>query len=761
MMHGRTPNAPEAKDLASTAAGIGAPPLNAPRIYVTFFPDIAAKQLTTENLTLHEIGASILITTRRTKAKLPWLKLAVFGDRRTAKGSLRHDANVSKISGIEIDYDVEVVSFDDALAALMQIGVHALIYTSPTHNLAAPRWRIIAPTSQQLQPEERAKLVARLNGYLKAKLKVNKIASSESFALSQSFYYGWVCDSPKPHHRAVVTEGVFIDQCEALQQYEADGAKIEASTATAGPEQDTRGFDAILSTIGDGDGLDGFNRPLIRAAASYVALHQGHFFSEEKLKTLLRKAIDDAPKKPERDDIDGYRSDQYLDDAIASAVRKFVEERAITLQDFVAVMSNGAYLFAPTRELWPGKSVNACIPPIPRKNKDGSPMINKKTGEPEFQAASEWLDENRRVEQISWVPGKDETIKDRLLAEGGWIDRKGVTIFNLYRPPTIKPGNPDDVAPWLAHMRKLYDNADVTHMIKWQAQRVQQPHIKINHALVLGGLQGIGKDSILEPLRYAIGPWNFTEVSPQPLLGRFNGFLKSVVLRISEARDLGDVDRYSFYERTKLFIVAPPDTLRVDEKNLREHVIANIVGVILTSNYKTGGIFLPADDRRHYVAWSPLTKDDFTSTYFTDLWTWYANGGIENVAAYLATVDLADFNPKAVPPQTAAWRAIVDANRAPEDAELADALEDMKSPNAVTLIQVARNTKDPGLADWLNDRKNRRAIPYRFEQVGYVAVRNDAASDGLWKVNEKRQVIYAKALLSLADQLRAARKLTA
>jgi len=33
--------------------------------------------------------------------------------------------------------------------------------------------------------------------------------------------------------------------------------------------------------------------------------------------------------------------------------------------------------------------------------------------------------------------------------------------------------------------------------------------------------------------------------------------------------------------------------------------------VIITTNHKTDGIYLPADDRRHMVAWSNLTKDDF------------------------------------------------------------------------------------------------------------------------------------------------------
>ncbi len=59
-------------------------------------------------------------------------------------------------------------------------------------------------------------------------------------------------------------------------------------------------------------------------------------------------------------------------------------------------------------------------------------------------------------------------------------------------------------------------------------------------------------------------------------------------------------------------MAAPPDVLRVDEKNLREHSVFNVCGVVMTTNHKTDGIYLPADDRRHFVAWSEKTKDDFT-----------------------------------------------------------------------------------------------------------------------------------------------------
>ena len=60
---------------------------------------------------------------------------------------------------------------------------------------------------------------------------------------------------------------------------------------------------------------------------------------------------------------------------------------------------------------------------------------------------------------------------------------------------------------------------------------------------------------------------------------------------------------------------------------------------------------------------------------------------------------------------------------------------------------------------WVLDRKNRRIIPYRLESAGYVQVRNDAAQDGLWKINGERQVIYARNDLSAADRLKAARQI--
>ncbi len=443
--------------------------------------------------------------------------------------------------------------------------------------------------------------------------------------------------------------------------------------------------------------------------------------------------------------------------AVPHILDKVDAEPAVKIEDFVAYMQSHDYVFMPAGDFWPAARIDARLPPVKLFDKSGAPIIDAKTGEQKQIAASAWLAKNAPVEQLTWIPGQQQLVRHRLVGEGGWIDHKNATILNLYRPPRLRAGDPAKAGQWIAHVRRIYP-VEADHIIRWLAHRVQRPQEKINHGLVLGGPQGIGKDTLLEPVKRAVGPWNFIEVSPGQMLGRFNGFVKSVVLRISEAKDMGEVDRFKFYDHMKVYLAAPPDVLRVDEKNLREHSVFNVCGVVLTTNHKLDGIYLPADDRRHFVAWSDVTKADFDEAYWKSLWGWYEREGFGHVAAYLAGLDLSGFNPKAPPPQTPAFWDIVDANRSPEDAELADVVDMIGEPAGLTIDRLIASSGSE-LALWLKERKNRRAIPHRLEKCGYVSVRNDAAADGLWKLDGKRQVIYARCTLSISDRFRAAQAL--
>jgi hypothetical protein len=95
------------------------------------------------------------------------------------------------------------------------------------------------------------------------------------------------------------------------------------------------------------------------------------------------------------------------------------------------------------------------------------------------------------------------------------------------------------------------------------------PGEKINHSLVLAGAQGIGKDIILEPVKYAVGAWNFTEIAASHMLGRFNGFVKSVILRVSEARDLGDGGASPSMNTQRLTLQLPRTSCAVMKKYSR------------------------------------------------------------------------------------------------------------------------------------------------------------------------------------------------
>jgi hypothetical protein len=359
---------------------------------------------------------------------------------------------------------------------------------------------------------------------------------------------------------------------------------------------------------------------------------------------------------------------------------------------------------------------------------------------------------------MTWWPGEQAIIRHRLLLEGGWVEHTGASVFNLYRPPMREPGSAAKAAPWIELNEKLWP-AEKDMVMDWFAHRVQHPEVKINHALLLGGDFGIGKDSVIEPVLRAVGSWNTQTISPGQFVGRFNAHLKSVILRIAEARDGDRFDRFAFYDAMKLYAAAPPETIRIDEKHTREYAIVNVVGIVITAN-RQSAFHLEPGDRRHAVAWSRCHRADFPEGYFDKLWRWYYAEGFRHVAAYLSQRDLSHFNPKAPPRKTAAFHSIVNNNRSTEDAELADVLDVLGRPAVVTLAMV-RSRAPSDFAEWLGDRRNRRLIRHRFEVNGYEQVANPDADDGLWKINGQRLVVYGlanldqRALLSAALDLQA------
>lgn len=200
--------APTAEPAAPAPPGLNNEGDAGEKVVVTFFADFAATTKREEQITLAALAELVRTTDATSKETLPWLKFARFGDTRTDHGSLRSNDNVLAITGVEGDYDGERLSFEEARDKLAPTQLLAILYTSPSHTEDAPRWRVMCPTAQDYPPDLRDAFLARLNGLF------GGIFSRESWALSQSYYFGSV--GRNPSHQVSLLDGTPIDQMDQL-----------------------------------------------------------------------------------------------------------------------------------------------------------------------------------------------------------------------------------------------------------------------------------------------------------------------------------------------------------------------------------------------------------------------------------------------------------------------------------------------------------------------------------------------------------------
>jgi hypothetical protein len=217
----------------------------------------------------------------------------------------------------------------------------------------------------------------------------------------------------------------------------------------------------------------------------------------------------------------------------------------LSLKDFCAYAAARACIYLPCKTPWPNASVDKRLPRQPLLDSSGNPVRNSK-GKITTISASMWLEQHQSVETMTWAPGYPEFIHGKLAVDGGWVEKPGATTLNTYRPPAVELGDASQAQRWVDLWRTLYPE-DADHIVAWFASRVQHPEVKINHALVLGGEPKIGKDTLLEAVVAAVGEWNFHNITLNHLVSRNNDFLRAVIVRLSEARDVGEqgpIDRY-------------------------------------------------------------------------------------------------------------------------------------------------------------------------------------------------------------------------
>ena len=261
---------------------------------VTVFADQHATSAKSRDVTLTDLRTLALNTRAPAKSALPWLKLATFGTRATPRGSLRNNANVVSISGVEADYDQGRMSVGKAAGLIRAAGIEALIYTSPSHLEDLPRWRVLCPVSHPLPGASRAELVARLNHVL------GGVLSTESFTLSQAYYYGQTPDSLDPE--AVIIPGQPIDLLDLPARYPDRRAAepLALPPAVLGQTPDQRTEQAVAAACGafDGSSDAGRHHVLLSATNALAPFVLAGHLDMDDAQERLRDAMTESGRDP-------------------------------------------------------------------------------------------------------------------------------------------------------------------------------------------------------------------------------------------------------------------------------------------------------------------------------------------------------------------------------------------------------------------------------------------------------------------------------
>jgi hypothetical protein len=239
--------------------------------------------------------------------------------------------------------------------------------------------------------------------------------------------------------------------------------------------------------------------------------------------------------------------------------------------------------------------------------------------------------------------------------EGVLVARDGDVYGNRWRDARPAVGAAGaDISFWLDHCAALVPEvSEREHIFNVMAYKVQHPEIKINHAVLHGGDQGCGKDTLWAPFIWAVcGPQlkNRGLLDNDTLGSQWGYALESEILILNELKEPEAKERRALANKLKPIIAAPPDMLTVNRKGLHPYDSLNRMFVLAFSNDPVP-ITIDSQDRRWFCVWSsaPRMAPDAAAR----LWAWYkTGGGYEAIAAWLKARDVSAFNPSAAPAWT-------------------------------------------------------------------------------------------------------------
>ena len=312
-------------------------------------------------------------------------------------------------------------------------------------------------------------------------------------------------------------------------------------------------------------------------------------------------------------------------------------EKAEWYQRFAYIQDDESYFDMQDRREVSRQTFNALFRHIPCKSIHSGRKVE----------ASICFDENRQVMGAKALVGVTYAA-----GEGVIVTRDGDLFGNRWRDarPELSGANNGGIDMWMKHCQELVpEQAELDHIFDVMAFKLQNPKIKVNHAILHAGDEGSGKDTFWAPFIWAVCGDHLKNrgiMDNNSVTSQWGYQLESEVLIINELKEPDAATRRQLANQLKPIIAAPPEMLPVNRKGLHPYMMANRLFVLAFSNDPVP-ISLASQDRRWFCVWSTAPRMD--SNKAKKIWDWYRAGGFACIAKWLMVRDVSTFNPSAPP----------------------------------------------------------------------------------------------------------------
>lgn len=443
--------------------------------------------------------------------------------------------------------------------------------------------------------------------------------------------------------------------------------------------------------------------------------------------------------------------------------------RLAQMEDFLFDKKQLAYWDTVAGELYQAEAVDCSIPKSdwPTKVVDGKNGSKRLVHTKPSQELKN-VENGFMVDASTWWPGAGKLIENQLPTARGPVTIPGALCFNSYHAPDHSELD-SDTGPhrWIDHVKTLFPNeVEHNHFFDYAAQMLQQPGTKANHGIVISGAQGIGKDTMLLPLRHGVGLWNVSEIGPDQLEESFNPYVQSIMLVVNEVRPYNESHRASsFYNRIKPMLAAPPEMLPMNDKHTKTVYVRNVSRCFMTTNdYLT--MYVPEEDRRMFIMHSAAAAGWAAHEYFKGMFDYFRQGGTNAVISWLLERDISKFNPEATPPVTEGKRQVMGSTKFVRRSIIDDAFEDMVAEGTPPDVFFNENLRSAFASfddsDKFESALKHPSLIHKMQELGYDLAKKEGGKRWKWTktVGDQRIELqtpnaYVKRSLPMEDREKA------